>query len=99
MALESARRSPKTRKVQLRASTVTFEMPVVLIAELASDVRHAGRAINVNERHRANTPGSIKLSFDPGSKVNDDSDTQYAKQPSQRLTTDAGMQTDFNDEQ
>jgi hypothetical protein len=39
------------------------------------------------------------VSFDPDSKVNDESDLHPLKHPSPRNSTDAGRQIDFNDEQ
>jgi hypothetical protein len=42
---------------------------------------------------------SIRVNFDSGSNVNDESESQLEKELSPRNSTEAGRQIDFNDEQ
>jgi glucan phosphoethanolaminetransferase (alkaline phosphatase superfamily) len=43
--------------------------------------------------------GWISVSFDPDSKVNDESESQQLKHSEPTISTEEGIQTDFNDEQ
>jgi hypothetical protein len=59
----------------------------------------AGRQIDFNDEQLQSALESIPVSFDPGSNVNDESDSHPEKDLTPRNSTDAGRQIDFNDEQ
>jgi hypothetical protein len=59
----------------------------------------AGRQIDSNDEQSQSALDSIRVSFDPDSNVNDESDLQPEKDFSPRNSTEAGRQIDFNDEQ
>jgi hypothetical protein len=66
-------------------------MPVFESAELAIIWRDAGMKNDFNDEHSWNASASIRLSFDPDSKVNDESDAHEWKQPVQNNLTDIGI--------
>jgi hypothetical protein len=59
----------------------------------------AGRQIDFNEEQGESARASIRVSFDPGSNVNDESESHSLKEASPRNSTEAGRQIDFNEEQ
>jgi hypothetical protein len=59
----------------------------------------AGREIDLNDEQEENAFASIRISFDPDSNVNDESELHDEKQPSPRNSTEAGREIDLNDEQ
>jgi hypothetical protein len=59
----------------------------------------AGRQIDCNEKPSQKVLASIRVSFDPDSNVNNESNLHGEKEPTRRNPTDAGRQIDFNDEQ
>jgi hypothetical protein len=58
----------------------------------------AGIEIDANDEQSSNDASSIRASFEPDSKVNDESNEHFWKQCLQRISTEAGMQIDSNDE-
>jgi hypothetical protein len=70
-----------------------------LKAHLPSDSTEAGRQIDFNDEHLENASASIRVSFDPDSNVNDDSDQHNEKASSPRNSTEAGRQIDLNEKQ
>jgi hypothetical protein len=58
----------------------------------------AGIKNDFNDEQPRNAPSSIRLSFDPDSNVNDESDLHQQKDPPQRTSTDAGIQIVLSDE-
>jgi hypothetical protein len=59
----------------------------------------AGIKNDFTDEHSQNAYSSMRISLDPDSKVNDESDLHSRKQRSQRTSTDAGRQIVFNDKQ
>jgi hypothetical protein len=59
----------------------------------------AGREIDFNDEQQQIAAASIRVSFDPDSNVNDESDVHPIKVQAPRNSTDAGKQMDSNDEQ
>jgi hypothetical protein len=59
----------------------------------------AGRQMDFNNSHDQNAFRSIRVSFDPGSNVNDKTDLHEQREAAPRNSTDAGRQIDLNDEQ
>jgi hypothetical protein len=58
-----------------------------------------GIRIDSNDEQSESAFASIRVSFDPDSKVNDESDVHEENEDSPINTTEAGRQTDANDEQ
>jgi hypothetical protein len=58
-----------------------------------------GIQIDVNDEQSESARASIRVSFDPDSNVNEESDSHDEKEPSARNSTEAGIQIDCNDEQ
>jgi hypothetical protein len=61
-------------------------------------VTERGRQIDCNDAQRESAFVSIRLSFDPDSNVNDESEEHDEKEFSERNSTKEGTQTDRNDE-
>jgi hypothetical protein len=59
----------------------------------------AGRQIDINDEQPPSASDSIRVSFDPNAKVNDESDVQSEKELSPRNSTEAGRQIDCSNEQ
>jgi hypothetical protein len=57
-----------------------------------------GIRIDSNDEHSENAFASIRLSFEPDSNVNDESDVHKENEDSPRNSTEAGRQIDVNDE-
>jgi hypothetical protein len=75
------------------------EMAVAVRAEGSRNSNDDGRRIDVNDEHPRNALASIRINFDPNSKVNDERDLQSEKHSWQRTAVDAGRAMDFNNEQ
>jgi hypothetical protein len=58
-----------------------------------------GRQIDFNDEHLASARASIRVSLDPHSNVNDESDSHDEKQSQPRISTEAGRQIDRNNRQ
>jgi hypothetical protein len=58
-----------------------------------------GIRIDFNDEQPESAPASIRVSFDPGSIINEARDPQSCKECFPRTSTEAGRQIDFNDEQ
>jgi hypothetical protein len=63
-------------------------------AEASIVCNEAGIERNINDEQESNISASIRVSFDLGSNVNEESEWQKAKQCSQRISTEAGTQID-----
>jgi hypothetical protein len=96
---KSVRKLPETRKCELPTSTVIITMPVCERAEPLIISGDAGMQNDFNDEHPRNAAPSIRVSFDPDSKVNDESDVHQQKEPTQRTSTDAGIHIILSDEQ
>jgi hypothetical protein len=55
--------------------------------------------MTLSDKHSQSAYASIRVSFDPNSNVNDESELHMAKERFPRRSTDAGRQIDCNDEQ
>jgi hypothetical protein len=95
----SSRKLSETRKCRFPSSTVILEMPAPARAEPSICCSDAGRKIDFNDEQPKSALGSIRVSFDPDSNVNDESDLHDEKELSPRNSTEAGRQIDCNDEQ
>jgi hypothetical protein len=60
-------------------------MPACARAEPLIVCSDAGMKNDFNDEHPRNAPPSIRVCFDPDSKVNDERDLQEEKQRSQRI--------------
>jgi hypothetical protein len=78
---------------------VIDEMPVPARAEPSIVCSDAGTQIDFNDEQSEKVKPSIRLSFEPDSNENDESDLHLAKECFPRNSTEAGRQTDSNDEQ
>jgi hypothetical protein len=67
-----------------------YEMPVPARAEPSICCSDAGRQIDSNDEQPKSALGSIRVSFDPDSNVNDESDSQHMKELSPRNSTEVG---------
>jgi hypothetical protein len=65
---------------------------------LNSLIEH-GIRIDFNNEQPKNACASIRVNFDPDSNVNDESRLHPKKELSPRNSTEAGRQSDFNEEQ
>jgi hypothetical protein len=74
-----------------------LETPERARAEPSIICNDAGRQIDFNDEQPANACASIRVSCDPDSNVNDESESQKVKQPSYKIPTEAGRQIDVND--
>jgi hypothetical protein len=57
----------------------------------------AGIQIDFNDEQPESASAPIRVSFEPDSKVNDESNLQQEKERSERITTEAGRQIDLNE--
>jgi hypothetical protein len=67
-----------------------LEMPLPARAEAAIACSDAGRQSDSNDEHQESAQASIRVSFDPDSNVNDESDLHSQKECSPRNSTKAG---------
>jgi hypothetical protein len=74
-----------------------FEIPVWTRAEPSIISSEAGRQIDFNNEQPESASTSIRVSLDPDSNVNVESDLHDAKERSPRQSTDAGRQIDRKD--
>jgi hypothetical protein len=96
---KSTRKSSETRKFRFPSSIVMLEMPLSARAEPSIVCSDAGRQIDSNDEEPSSALASIRVSFDPDSNVNDESDLHEKKDPFPRNATDAGTQMNLKDEQ
>jgi hypothetical protein len=73
---------------------VILEIPVRASAEPSIICSEAGRQIDCNDEQREKAFASIRVSFDPDSNVNDESDEHDEKELVPRNSTVAGRQID-----
>jgi hypothetical protein len=66
---------------------------------LLSSFTDSGIRSDFNDEQSQSASDAIRVSFDPDSNVNDESDLHPQKDLSPRNSTEAGRQIDFNDEQ
>jgi hypothetical protein len=99
MPSKSSKLSPETRKEQFPASNAIFERPELGKAEPSITWSVDGKQTDSSEEQSRRAYGSIWVSFDPGSNVSDDNAEHPAKQPSQRISTPAGMQISSSETQ
>jgi hypothetical protein len=59
----------------------------------------AGREIDVNDEQRRRALSPIRVSFDPDSIVNEESDVHHENESLQSTSTEAGRQIECNDGQ
>jgi hypothetical protein len=93
------KKSPETRKWRFPDSTMISEIPVSENEEPYIICNEAGRQIDFSDEQPESAHGSIRVSFDPRSNVNDERDFDNSQNRSQRTSTEAGMQIACNDEQ
>jgi hypothetical protein len=80
-------------------SNITWRNELENAQFMHSSVIDRGIRIDFNDEQPENASAPIRVSFDPGSMINEKSDVQSRKQCPSRNSTEAGRQIDFNDEQ
>jgi hypothetical protein len=80
-------------------SNNTWTNPLPRAQSFTSSFADRGRHIDFNDEQSEKAFASIRVSFDPDSNVNDESDLHEEKELAPRNPTDAGRQTDCNFEQ
>jgi hypothetical protein len=78
---------------------VIVEMSVPAKAEPSIICSDAGRQTEFNDAQSESAFASIRVSFDPDSNVNDESNSHQLKEHFPRVSTEAGRQTDSNESQ
>jgi hypothetical protein len=78
---------------------VIVEIPESKKAEASIFSRDRGKQIIRKEEQNENTIAEISFSFDSDSNVTCRSESHREKHEQQRISTDAGIHTDCNDEQ
>jgi hypothetical protein len=76
-----------------------LEIPEYEKAEPAIFSRDRGKQIVRKEEQNEKTVPEISFSFDSDSNANDESELHREKHERQRISTEAGIHTDCNDEQ
>jgi hypothetical protein len=96
MPLKSTRKLPETRKWQFPSSTMIVEILVSANAEPSISWSEGGSEIVFNDRQARSTYLSIRVSFDPDSNINEESEWQPQKAYFPIHFTAAGRQVDRN---
>jgi hypothetical protein len=98
MPAKSTKNFPEVRKCELPSSMLIGKMVLFGNAEMPIFSTDAGMQIDLRDVHFENARDSICVRFEPASNDIVERETQPEKQCLHKISTEAGIQIDTNDE-